>query len=251
MPVQVSEADKDRYSAFVKGQLARFLRPAPDTLWHYTSGVSLISIIESGTLWATQVSCMNDHTEFEYAVGLLSAAFREKRNAAQPSADDVYLYDRVEAGLAEGGAATSEWFVACLSERPDDLGQWRAYGGGEGGYAIGFESASIVKCGLPDHRLLLPVSYDREKHMTLCRALVDATLQFFLDGLAAHGGSAAEWADAFLAEWREMVVYLAPMLKDEAFEVENEWRIVRRLRPDDIEKMKYRRRRRCYRVISR
>ena len=34
---------------------------------------------------------------------------------------------------------TYECFVASLSEEDDDLGQWRAYGSGEGGFALGFK----------------------------------------------------------------------------------------------------------------
>jgi len=39
-------------------------KPDPELIvWHYTSGPGLISIIESGTLYSTQVSCLNDATE--------------------------------------------------------------------------------------------------------------------------------------------------------------------------------------------
>jgi hypothetical protein len=240
MPIQFSDADRSRYDTFLGQHFRGFLRAPPKLLWHYTSGSSLVAIVESGTLWATQVACMNDHMEFEYAVGLLREAFQEKRATTPPSSDETCLYDRVAAGLAHGYGATSEWFVACLSEAPDDLSQWRAYGGGEGGCAIGFDGPSIAKCGLSDQCFLVPVSYDRGVHTALCRAVADATVQFFNEGLATYGAAAGEWADAFLAVWREMVIYLAPILKHDGFAAEREWRIVRRLRETDRAKMKYR-----------
>lgn len=39
--------------------------------------------------------------------------------------------------------APSMYFVTCFSEEEDDLSQWRAYCGGENGYAIGFRAAGL------------------------------------------------------------------------------------------------------------
>jgi hypothetical protein len=53
---------------------ARLTSPAltkDETVWHYTRGESLIPIIDSGTLFATQASCLNDATELRYASRLL------------------------------------------------------------------------------------------------------------------------------------------------------------------------------------
>jgi hypothetical protein len=43
-------------------------------LWHYTTGVGLKAILESGTLFATQVSCLNDSSEIRYAIGMFKKA---------------------------------------------------------------------------------------------------------------------------------------------------------------------------------
>jgi hypothetical protein len=39
-----------------------------EIVWHYTTGESLIEIIRTGSLFATQVACLNDTTELRYAV---------------------------------------------------------------------------------------------------------------------------------------------------------------------------------------
>jgi hypothetical protein len=140
---------------------------------------------------------------------------------------------------ADGAVETNEWFVACFSSERDDLSQWRAYGGGESGYSIGFASTELIKRGLLDHRLLVPVNYDRATHLLLVKAVTAATVQFFLDGLSA-GRERGAWAQAFLMEWVNNITYLAPILKDPAFHAEKEWRLILRLRPEDIENMKYR-----------
>src|SRR5207302_7163681 len=121
------------------------------------SGQSLVSIIESGEIWATQVSCLNDESELRYAVRLLRQALHDRRAAATPTPDEEYLYDRIEAELSVDTTASSEWFVACFSQVDDDLSQWRAYGGGEGGYAIGLLSSALGEVGARDQSYLAPV----------------------------------------------------------------------------------------------
>jgi len=234
----VTDDEKHQYGEFVRQQLAVFLRAAPPVLWHYTTGSALINIIESGELWATQVSCLNDRSELRFAIRLLREALRPHRNKA--SVDDEILLEKIKEAMSEEAAGTSEWFVACLSEQRDDLSQWRAYTAEEAGYAIGFSSAGLALAGSADQSLLAPVNYDIEKSRSLAKATADATLHFFRSGLAKRRDeSPANWADVFLSAWGDIITYLAPMLKDPAFESEREWRIIRRLRPSDTGRMRY------------
>lgn len=71
-------------------------------------------------------------------------------------------------------------------------------------------------------------------------------MQFFIRGLDARRKVAAvdrqRWAGAFLDEWREMVVYLAPVLKDPAFASEREWRLIVSLGSTDLTNVKIKQR---------
>ena len=49
------------------------------------------------------------------------------------------ILTRLDEALSNPGVEIASVFVTCLSERRDDLSQWRAYSGGEGGYAIQFD----------------------------------------------------------------------------------------------------------------
>jgi hypothetical protein len=49
---------------------------------------------------------------------------------------EVDLVQRMRSELADDTTPTNEWFIASLSGRRDDLSQWRAYRGGEGGYTL-------------------------------------------------------------------------------------------------------------------
>src|SRR5690349_2380430 len=46
-------------------------RPLPRTLWHYTSADALAKILETGQLWATHVTTLNDALEYRYLANLL------------------------------------------------------------------------------------------------------------------------------------------------------------------------------------
>jgi hypothetical protein len=46
-------------------------------LWHYTNGDRLIGIVESGTLYSTQVSCVNDSSEVRYGQALFKKALTD------------------------------------------------------------------------------------------------------------------------------------------------------------------------------
>jgi hypothetical protein len=110
-----------------------------EIIWHYTSGDALLGIVETGTLYATQVSCLNDSTEIRYAARLVRDAFMNVRSDTEE--ESRFLERIVKATVEEPAAPTnlpSAWFVTCFSKEKHDLSQWRAYSGGENGYAIAF-----------------------------------------------------------------------------------------------------------------
>lgn len=122
--------------------------PSQDILWHYTSGESLIAIIGSRKLWATQISCLNDSQEFLLSVKMFEEELnRQKKNNTQSICQ--ILYDRFSTFWESVSSIDSDSFVVSFSELADDLSQWRAYGGvnGENGYCIGFDGAQLSRLG--------------------------------------------------------------------------------------------------------
>jgi hypothetical protein len=237
----VTDVERNGYYNFALSELKK-LAPSsiPKVLWHYTTGTKLINIIETHSLWMTQISCLNDYSEMRYAVDLLRRSFRDRRLSATLASDEEYLCDRIETALSVDVVPTSDWFVFCLSEERDDLSQWRAYGDGEGGFAIGFDSNSLVFGALPTGYFLARVTYDRSAHAALMTSIVTATLQFFMTGVkSATKGTREQWADAFLPVWADALTWLIPVIKDDAFAAEREWRVVHRLQPADTDRMKY------------
>src|SRR5271169_3549265 len=160
----IREEDKDEYRRFCMHHLPSFGRQMPPEIWHYTSADGLIGILKSGHIWSTQVACLNDTLEQRYFGDLVHAAVKALRaSTADPS---VAIMTRVaDEALANRDFSTAGHFVACFSEVEDDLGQWRGYGGGECGYAIGFRPDGILEAlTARPGALLLPTCYAQSKH---------------------------------------------------------------------------------------
>jgi hypothetical protein len=234
MPVHPD--DVAEYQKFTLEQISALesVKYDPETtLWHYTNGQGLIGILESGAIHATHVACLNDSTEIRYATKLLRDALIELK---QKKADDLQANQFLSSVLeltsenpAVPNHAPSRFFVACFSTIEDDLSQWRAYSesGGENGYSIGFVLRGFN--GYP-FSAVLKVNYDSELHKKIASCIAEATLQFYCEGLKRGRAASSEvWLSEFLIEWDQWVSRLAPMVKDECFKAENEFRIVHEL----------------------
>jgi hypothetical protein len=72
----VTEEELGHYAQFRDYVFKQFVRPLPPILWYYTSASTFADILQSMSVWSTQISCLNDHTEFPYAVRLLRDEFK-------------------------------------------------------------------------------------------------------------------------------------------------------------------------------
>src|SRR5579862_6471950 len=165
MPVTQEETNK--YFNFVREQievLNGMKIEGNQIVWHYTTGDGLINIVQSGALYSTQVSCLNDRTEVHYGETLLRDAFLEIQEQDHPSEEATLLKQLIEDSATDSKktAPPSDFFVTCFSSERDDLSQWRAYGGGENGYAIAFGVGGFFNRG---STVVVRVNYDRELHI--------------------------------------------------------------------------------------
>jgi hypothetical protein len=111
----------------------------PKYIYHYTNSSGLMGIINSQTLWATDVWYMNDTQEGTYALDTI----RKFLDGCQPeSAEMREVCSRAKKIINDW--RDRDTFIACLSEHGDQLSQWRSYGGSRG-YSIGFELKELRK----------------------------------------------------------------------------------------------------------
>ena len=130
----------------------------------------------------------------------------------------------------------THYFTFCLSARADSLSQWRAYGGGGEGYAVGFNSSRILTSTEPDVTCVLArMRYDDVDRKALVELGLNAAKKFFTKLLhedvdAADRLGIAHRANVMLSRFM-MVAALS--FKNPSFEDEHEWRLVAGLHRDE------------------
>jgi hypothetical protein len=193
---------------------------APD-LFHYTTASGLMGIVQSKHLWATHIRFLNDSREFRHAIELAQESIRELADAERDIGRHQGLI-RLEQGIAGAGINIC---VASLTERGDDLGQWRGYG--KGGYALGLSFEHLAARAAEEQWLFGPCLYQRDEQKQIMKCLLLEVLDLHL----------AEPEDSEIEELRGLhpgypvALYLnryAPFFKDVAFADEREWRLVSR-----------------------
>jgi len=116
------------------------------------------------------------------------------------------------------------------------LSQWRAYSGGENGYAIGFRAAGLF--GEPNS-IVVRVNYNEDQHGLVAGRIAEATVRLFEAGLQRNT-DVQKWTEEFLAEWGRRISHLGPMVKDEGFSGEKEYRLIHELQLRELGLVRFR-----------
>ena len=200
-------------------------------LYHYTGQAGLIGILNAKALWASKMQYMNDASEFAHALEIGKKTIAERSRMAK-SDKEKELLKNFEKTL--NLMSHVHIFVGSLSEAGDLLSQWRGYCAEGNGFSIGFSPSDLDKALLSQGFKLAPCVYDFEKKKALLNELIDDALNapedpdtnpFSLElnpGLARLSNYVGSVATGFLAEF----LNVGPLLKDDSFSEEKEWRIL-------------------------
>jgi hypothetical protein len=118
--------------------------------------------------------------------------------------------------------------VCSFSEDSDSLSQWRA-SGGSSGFGIGFSGEVLAAAVEKQNCSLVRCIYDPGAQLDIVRVLVEEVLDENLSKSWVTGDRDAD--EVFWNTGGNLLPYLyryAPMLKDQSFEEEREWRIISR-----------------------
>ncbi|HTI03196.1 MAG TPA: DUF2971 domain-containing protein [Acidisoma sp.] len=239
MPVFFGQAEATKISAFVDANLIAFQRNVPSELWHYTDANGLLGIIKSRAIWTTQVSCLNDRSEHRLLNALTLSGIR---NFAIENRDDRLntLLRVAEQGLGQADFDTAPHFVCSFTEAADDLGQWRGYGGGENGFAIGFWTIDLMAAASRRAQSgMLPLSYDKEIHANVVRNIISCAQNLYIDGLTKPNIDPTRWAWELVTHFSERLDIFACLIKDPAFSAEREHRLLTLLNEQDYTNLEF------------
>jgi len=241
--MQVTLQENEKYRQFVSDvakELGVFAFDAEDIVWHYTNGPGFLGILQSATIYATQVASLNDANETKYATDLYKEAIKQLIDESAADAEAVTFLTAVQSFVKEEpntpNHGTSKFFVACFSGDEDELTQWDRYGK-PNGYAIGFKARGLVR---EPTSQLYRVVYDRDKQLKAAKEIASATLRFYREGLIGERAEKPEeWAKIFFAAWDGWVYKLAPLAKDAKWRSENEFRLVHELKFSELPDVRF------------
>lgn len=203
----------------------------PNTLFHYTDSSGFIGIISEHSLRATHISYMNDWQEYLYAIEIVKGVAEERH--AQSDLQSYFLENLISALDAKLKPIDDypPIFVSCFSKAENDLSQWRAYAGEEGGYAIEFDANKLGINAWSNNVFLIPVIYNRENQKHFCDKLLNASLDLFENHVNQFSTpqDLDEYAQKWYLTWRTCVSILGPAFKHEGFRKEEEWRLICRV----------------------
>jgi len=117
-------------------------------LYHYTSIEGLLGIIESKSVWATNVLYLNDASELNYAVGLFKRQILEfkKKSSNARSVENIFFETLIENIVNLIPSDNFGFYVSSFSEEKDLLSQWRGYCPKGIGFSLGFKFNNLIEC---------------------------------------------------------------------------------------------------------
>src|SRR5689334_21519075 len=130
---------------------------APPALYHYTGSSGLKGILESSSLWATDIEFLYDAQELQFGRSELCVALEAQAERIYPSnatsvgspeySRATTIHSAVQylrQGNANEAVTSERVYATCFCAQSDLLSQWRGYSAG-GGYAIGFRSKALLE----------------------------------------------------------------------------------------------------------
>jgi hypothetical protein len=189
-----------------------------DLIYHYTSVEGFFGIVQSGNLWLSDYSYLNDTRELSHGADLVTDIASEllAKETRQQAADLLRHW------ITALKAPIHRVCVASFSAAGDSLSQWRAYGP----ISIGFEPRDVA---LHAYRAnLRPVEYGRDHQ----RALVGITLHHMREAylIDQQEGRLERIQDVY--QKIDRLVELIAFFKDPAFVSEQEYRLAFIEHPD-------------------
>lgn len=192
-----------------------------DRVYHYTELPTLIKIVETQQLWATDLNYLNDSTEFSHGVALI-------KEITQRIATDDNRGILNQIVLESKRLYQSDRYVACFSKKGDLLSQWRAYANNCKGVSIGFNQRELKSC-LDRHVYGKYILYDRAKQERAIRWFLEKGANFFLERRELF-----DWGDYLFEQVAavSMIEFLEILISDyknDSFSEELEYRLELRI----------------------
>ncbi len=187
----------------------------PKIIYQYTTQLGMLGIISQREMWATQVQFLNDKNEVLLTFKLLERELKKRIRKTNNQTNKNILVE-----IRRSLRKINQWHICIASfcEAGDLLSQWRGYGNQGKGYAIGFNLEKLTNIAKSQSFVLWPCVYNPTLQSELVDYLIESWCKDFFDLNVKH--------EEMMKIVHTGVCQLAPILKDESFSEEKEWRLV-------------------------
>lgn len=218
-------------------------------IYHYTSLDGLLGIIDSKSIWTTNIIYLNDISELNYAKSLFNEEIKRftketpnfKRRRNLDDSMGCIFCELLEENIAK--LLPSEqlsFYVSSFSEEKDLLSQWRGYCHGGNGVSVGFNLNTLKACAERSSISLRPCIYSKDKQVESLRNLIDRTAAMFSQEIGVSTNKAEAWdskSKHLAVDFMTEFIQLAPTFKHPQFAEEKEWRIIAGFQTEKIKKI--------------
>lgn len=202
-----------------------------ERLYHYTTLAGLLGILNSGTMWASDLGFLNDPEEITYGSKVIHDHVSKRLERSDDPITKAACVSILEATRFRADSwkgPYSRCFSFSLSEADDLLSQWRGYAPNRDGVSIGFSSEALEERAKRQWFRFIRCRYELKEQEALVNRLVDRVVA------EAH---VAPDATTYLTDgrlepsaWNEWsipgVMVLSATFKRQSFAEEHEWRMV-------------------------
>ncbi|WP_026462961.1 DUF2971 domain-containing protein [Adhaeribacter aquaticus] len=195
--------------------------PQIPKLYHYTSQAGLLGIVKYKKLWFTNIHYMNDSSEYTCSLELIEAALKKYYNLGE----EFYK-------LFPDGKESEPIFSFSLSEAGDLLSQWRGYCP-NGGYSIAlFDQYNLnqINSMMKECHLYIGKCLYKPEQIEdfVMNKIVQSTPEEVANSIKrfSQENDTYNLKQSLYETILDNIVKYAPLIKNEAFEGEQEWRIV-------------------------
>ncbi len=190
-----------------------------NALYHYTSAEALMGIIKSRSIWASNISYLNDEQEYFYATNLIKPFLDQiERNSS-----NSFLLDFLTKLMIRDHCGPV--FVASFSKDPDLLSQWRAYCK-DGGFSIGFKRDDLNRIAVESGFEIVKCIYDVKDQEKLIQHFINSLtedISMLAEPVTARNDALKFYAGKVNLQLKKLI----NIIKHPAFKEERECRLVR------------------------
>ena len=200
-------------------------QPDNGILFHYTDQSGLCGIIKNKNIWASNIYYLNDSAEFTAASDLAKEHIDRRKKTAKKNQSTIL--DAIGSGVVQ--SIGMNVFVCSFSGKGDQLGQWRGYCNGGAGFSIGFSYDFLNDRAKLSNVILGRCIYNKKQHIELINEMIDSLISDFETKF--NGTDMEHRFIRFKGHAGAKFTKCAPLIKNNNFRTEDEWRLITRPMP--------------------